>query len=54
MKKAQYVLTIDGFLVTDNVTVEHAEVVDTAFRNSDHNPVRMKFLVQDNRVSTPG
>lgn len=39
----QYVLTVDGFLVTDNVTVGATEVVDTGFANSDHNPVQMVF-----------
>lgn len=39
----QYVLTIDGFLVTDNVTVKEAAVIDTGFAYSDHNPVTMTF-----------
>lgn len=41
--RGQYVLTVDGFLVTDNVTVYESEVVDTQFAYSDHNPVRMSF-----------
>ena len=41
--KGQYVLTIDGFLVSDNVTVESARVIDTGFAYSDHNPVTMTF-----------
>ena len=41
--EGQYVLTIDGFLVTPNVTVHSAEVVDTQFKYSDHNPVTMTF-----------
>ena len=39
--KGQYVLTIDGFLVSDNVTAKDAEVIDTGFAYSDHNPVRV-------------
>ena len=39
----QLVLTIDGFLVSPNVTVTSSEVIDTAFAYSDHNPVRMTF-----------
>ncbi|MBQ7171416.1 MAG: endonuclease/exonuclease/phosphatase family protein [Clostridia bacterium] len=39
----QYVLTVDGFLVTDNVTVKDAAVIDTGFAYSDHNPVSMTF-----------
>lgn len=41
----QYVLTIDGFLVTPNVTVISSEVVDTGFAYSDHNPVSMTFVL---------
>lgn len=42
----QYVLTVDGFLVSANVAVEHTAVLDTAFRWSDHNPVTMTFTLQ--------
>ncbi len=39
----QYRLTVDGFMVTDNVEVIGADVIDVAFRYSDHNPVEMRF-----------
>jgi len=39
----QYKLTVDGFMVTDNVEVLKADVIDVAFRYSDHNPVEMLF-----------
>ena len=42
-KEGQYVLTIDGFLVSKNVTVESSAVIDTGFAYSDHNPVTMTF-----------
>jgi endonuclease/exonuclease/phosphatase family metal-dependent hydrolase len=42
----QYVLTIDGFLVSDNVSVAAAGVVDTGFAYSDHNPVKMTFTLK--------
>ena len=42
----QYVLTVDGFMVSKNVAVESAGVVDTGFRWSDHNPVKMVFTLQ--------
>jgi len=42
----QYVLTIDGFLVSPNVTVESAGVLDTQFQYSDHNPVTMTFTLE--------
>ena len=41
----QYVLTVDGFLVSANVTVAEAAVLDTGFAFSDHNPVRMTFTL---------
>ncbi len=41
----QYVLTVDGFMITDNVTVNSAGVADLSFRYSDHNPVRMSFTL---------
>ncbi|MBO4422167.1 MAG: endonuclease/exonuclease/phosphatase family protein [Clostridia bacterium] len=41
--EGQYVLTVDGFLVTDNVYVKKAGVTNTVFAFSDHNPVKMTF-----------
>ena len=41
----QYVLTVDGFLVTPNVTAAQATVLDTGFAYSDHNPVAMTFTL---------
>ncbi len=42
----QYVVTVDGFLVTDNVTVESTNVIDFGFVYSDHNPVKMIFTLE--------
>ena len=44
--EGQYVLTVDGFLVTDNVKVVSSEVIDTGFEYSDHNPVTMSFVLE--------
>ena len=44
--EGQYVVTVDGFLVSDNVTVSSATVIDTGFAYSDHNPVTMTFTLQ--------
>ena len=41
----QYVLTVDGFMVTPNVTVSDSAVLDTGFAYSDHNPVKMTFTL---------
>ena len=43
----QFVLTIDGFIVTKNIEVVSKEVLDTQFAYSDHNPVRMEFTIKD-------
>ena len=43
--EGQFILTIDGFLVSDNVNAVSAEVVDTGFAWSDHNPVAMRFVL---------
>ncbi|MBO4862197.1 MAG: endonuclease/exonuclease/phosphatase family protein [Firmicutes bacterium] len=43
--QGQYVLTIDGFMVTDNIKVVGADVIDTQFKYSDHNPVYMEFIL---------
>ncbi len=44
--EGQYVLTVDGFLVSPNVEVREARVVDAGFQYSDHNPVYMDFTLQ--------
>lgn len=44
--EGQLVLTVDGFLVSDNVAVTAAEVLDTGFAWSDHNPVRLRFTLK--------
>ena len=41
--ETSFVLTVDGFLVSENVEVTEAEAVDTGFAWSDHNPVRLTF-----------
>ncbi|MBE5742664.1 MAG: endonuclease/exonuclease/phosphatase family protein [Clostridiales bacterium] len=39
----QFVLTVDGFIVSQNVAVKECGVKDGKFTYSDHNPVFMKF-----------
>ena len=43
----QFVLTIDGFIVSDNVQVISHEVIDTGFAMSDHNPVCLMFELKE-------
>ena len=45
--EGQFVLTVDGFLVSENVQTEPAEVLDTGFAWSDHNPVKLQFTLLD-------
>lgn len=42
-----FVLTIDGFIVSDNVKVEDCRVIDEGFACSDHNPVVMEFELME-------
>lgn len=41
----QFVLTVDGFIVSDNITVNSCAVVSEGFLYSDHNPVMLKFVL---------
>jgi len=44
--EANFQITIDGFIVSDNIDVTASRVVDTQFRYSDHNPVQMEFRLK--------
>lgn len=41
------VFILDGFLASDNVSVTYLENVDAGFECSDHNPVRMRFSLNE-------
>lgn len=41
-----FVTVIDGFIVSDNVEVVKADVIDNNFMYSDHNPVYMDFILK--------
>lgn len=41
-----FVLTVDGFVVSENVAVLGSGVSDTGFAWSDHNPVYLDFLLE--------
>lgn len=36
---------IDGFIVSNNITINELETIDIGFKNTDHNPVRMSFTL---------
>ena len=40
-----YINVLDGFIVSDNVRVNSVRNIDTGFAYSDHNPVRMEFIL---------
>ncbi len=42
-KPGNFTLIVDGFIVSENVTVEYLENVQTGFAYSDHCPVMMRF-----------
>ena len=37
---------LDGYIVSNNVSVNEVQTVDTGFKCSDHNPVTMKFVLK--------
>lgn len=39
-------VTVDGFLISDNIVLEKCEVLDTAYAYSDHNPVLLSFQLR--------
>ena len=41
-----FVLSVDGVLVSDNIDVLFCETVDTSFAHSDHNPVNLRFILK--------
>ena len=47
IRDGQLRLTVDGFLVSENVEVLSSEVIDLEFAFSDHNPVKLTFLLKE-------
>ena len=45
-EETNFQLTVDGFIISDNVTFIKSDVVDMQFACSDHNPVYLKFKLQ--------
>ena len=44
--KACFTVTLDGFIVSDNVEPTFVDVINNEFRYSDHNPVEMRFKLK--------
>ncbi len=47
-----FVLSVDGMLVSDNVEVMAVKTVDTRFAYSDHNPVQLHFVLKNTMEET--
>ena len=45
-KGKTFEVTLDGFIVSDNVEVTSCEVIDEGFKVSDHNPVMIKLILK--------
>lgn len=45
-KGVNYSVVLDGFIVSDNVTVVGCVNIDNDFLYSDHNPATMTFVLQ--------
>ena len=45
-EETTYTVTLDGFILSDNVTVRSYRHVDTGYAYSDHDPVLMEFILQ--------
>ena len=43
----QYVLTVDGFIVSNNINIKSYRVINTNFQYSDHNPVELIFSINE-------
>lgn len=41
-----FVITVDGFMITPNVSVSKSTVVDTGYKYSDHTAVAMSFVLE--------
>ena len=46
-EEGDFVVTVDGFIRSANVELVESKVIDAGFRWSDHNPVYMKFVLED-------
>lgn len=42
-----FTVIVDGFMVSDNITPTYVDIIDNGFRFSDHNPVVMKFKLNN-------
>ena len=41
-----FVVILDGFVISDNVSCNYVQIQDEGFKYTDHNPVVMKFTLK--------
>ena len=46
-EEGDFVVTVDGFIKSANIDVSKADVIQTGFKYSDHNPVYLKFILKN-------
>ena len=44
-EEGDFVVTVDGFIKSANIDIVKADVIQTGYRYSDHNPVYVKFIL---------
>ena len=44
-RESTQLFVIDGFILSPNIRVNHVETIDLNFQHSDHNPVRLEFML---------
>lgn len=44
--KDSFVVILDGFIISDNISCNYVQNMDTGYEYSDHNPVVMKFTLK--------
>jgi len=45
-KETSFTSIVDGFIVSPNVTIKSTKTIDTEFKHSNHNPVKMEFVLK--------
>ena len=50
-EKGNFVVTVDGFIKSANISVVKSDVCETGFKYSDHNPVYLKFILNEEGYS---
>ena len=41
-----FTVILDGFIISDNVSCEYVQNIETGYEYTDHNPVVLKFILK--------